>query len=63
MEKNDQLDAPAALTAGSAPATHWIGGYVGPRADLDALEKSFFSLTEKEPKFLYCPASNLVTSL
>jgi hypothetical protein len=23
----------------SAPGTHWIGGWVGPRADLDAVEK------------------------
>jgi len=24
-----------------APGTHWIGGWVGPRADLDAVSKSF----------------------
>jgi hypothetical protein len=35
----DQLHAPAALSQGErTPGTHWIGGWVGPRADSDAME-------------------------
>jgi hypothetical protein len=31
---------PCRFNAGkSAPGTHWIGGWVGPRAGLDAMEK------------------------
>jgi hypothetical protein len=33
---------PAALPAGKGPGTHWIGGWVGPRAGLDAKEKRKF---------------------
>jgi hypothetical protein len=33
------LHAPAALPAGKEPpGTHWIGGWVGPRAGLDDVE-------------------------
>jgi hypothetical protein len=32
-----QLHAPAALLPGKTPGTHWIGGWVGPRAGLDAV--------------------------
>jgi len=40
MEVSDQLHAPAALPPGKEPpGTHWIGGWVGPRAVLDAVEK------------------------
>jgi hypothetical protein len=40
MEVSGQFHAPAALPPGeSAPGTHWIGGWVGPRADVDAVEK------------------------
>jgi hypothetical protein len=37
MEASGQIDAPAALpTPGErAPGTHWIGGWVDPRVDLD----------------------------
>jgi hypothetical protein len=44
---SDQLHAPAALPFGArAPGTHWIGGWVGPRAGLDTVEnkKNFFPL-------------------
>jgi hypothetical protein len=37
MEVKGQLHTPAALPPGKrAPDTHWIGGWVGPRAVLDA---------------------------
>jgi hypothetical protein len=40
-----QHHAPAALPSGSElPDTHWIGGWVGPRAGLDAMEKKNKSL-------------------
>jgi hypothetical protein len=41
MEMSYQLHAPAALTAG----THWIGGWVGPRAVLDAAYQSIGFVT------------------
>jgi hypothetical protein len=35
-----QLHAPAALTPGKVPpGTHWIGGWVVPRPDVDDVEK------------------------
>jgi len=41
MEVSGQLHAPAALPPKErAPGTHWIGGWVGPRAGLDAVAKS-----------------------
>jgi hypothetical protein len=40
MEVSGQLHAPTALPLKErAPATHWIGGWVGPRAVLDAVVK------------------------
>jgi hypothetical protein len=40
MEVSGQLHAPAVLPPGEgAPGTHWIGGWVDPRAGLDAVEK------------------------
>jgi hypothetical protein len=39
MEVSGQLHAPAALTQGKRLRTHWIGGWVGPRAVLDAVVK------------------------
>jgi hypothetical protein len=39
MEMNGQLDGSAALPPGErAPATHWIEGWVGPRAVLGFVE-------------------------
>jgi hypothetical protein len=39
MEVSGQLHAPAALPRGErAPGTVWIGGWVGFRAGLDAVE-------------------------
>jgi hypothetical protein len=38
MEVSGQLHAPVALPPRErAPGTHWIGGWVGPRAVLDAV--------------------------
>jgi hypothetical protein len=39
MKVSDQLHAPATLFPGKNPGTHWIGGWVGPRAVLDAVLK------------------------
>jgi hypothetical protein len=40
MKVSDQLHASAALPPGEiAAGTHWIGGWVGPTAGLDAMEK------------------------
>jgi hypothetical protein len=39
MEVSGQVHGPAALPPGNAPGTHWIGGWVGPRAILDAVVK------------------------
>jgi hypothetical protein len=40
MEVSGQLHAPAAsLPRERAPGTYWIGGWVGPRAVLDAMVK------------------------
>jgi len=39
MEVIGQPHAPAALPSGKASGTHWIGGSVGPRTDLDAVVK------------------------
>jgi hypothetical protein len=38
MEVSVQLHSPAALPP-RAPGTHWVGGWVGPRAVLDAVVK------------------------
>jgi hypothetical protein len=53
-----QLHAPAALPPGErAPGTHWIGGWVDPRADLDDVEKKkFLALPGFEFRFLCRPA-------
>jgi hypothetical protein len=53
-----QLHAPAALPPGKrAPSTHWIGGWVNPRAGLDDMERrTFFTLRELELRPLGPPA-------
>jgi hypothetical protein len=38
MRVGGQLHAPTALLSGKRPGTHCIGGWVGPRAGLDATE-------------------------
>jgi hypothetical protein len=43
LVRSGQLHAPAALHPGKrAPGTHWTGGWVGPRAGLDAVDKRQF---------------------
>jgi hypothetical protein len=37
MEVSGQLHAPAALPPGKDPGPHWRGGWVSPRAVLDAV--------------------------
>jgi hypothetical protein len=56
LEVSGQVHAPAALPPGKKPhVTYWIGGWVGPRASLDDVEKRKF-LT------LPGPGRQLVTS-
>jgi hypothetical protein len=51
------LHAPAALPPGRACGTHWIGGWVDPRAGLDDMEKfKFLTLPGLEPRHLSRPA-------
>jgi hypothetical protein len=45
MKVSDQLHDPAALSHRErAPGTHWIGGWGGPRAGLDAVVRKIPSL-------------------
>jgi hypothetical protein len=45
MEVSGEIHAPAVLPPRkSQPGTHWKGGWVGPRADLDATEKRNLAL-------------------
>jgi hypothetical protein len=55
-----QLHAPAALPPGKEPpGTHWIGGWMAPRAGLENLEKrTFFNLVRLELRPLSRPAYN-----
>jgi hypothetical protein len=58
MEVTGQLHAPAAFPPGKAPGTHWIGGWVGPRAVLDAAVKRKIPSPRREsnprtPIYLY----------
>jgi hypothetical protein len=49
MEVSGQLHAPAALSPRErAPRTHWIGGWVGPRAVLDTVVKRKISSSRRE---------------
>jgi hypothetical protein len=49
MGVSGQLHTPAALPPRErAHATHWIGGWVGPRAVLDAVVKRKISSTRRE---------------
>jgi hypothetical protein len=38
------------------PSTHWIGGWVGPRAHQDVEKRKFFTLPGLELRPLGCPA-------
>jgi hypothetical protein len=48
MEVSGQLHAPAAYPRERAPRTHWIGGWMGPRAVLDAVVKKIISSPRRE---------------
>jgi len=52
--------SPVTLPVGSRPGTHWIGGWVEPRAGLDVVDKP---LAPTSNRTLDGPASNLVTIL
>jgi hypothetical protein len=58
MKVSGQLHAPAALPRGKkSPGTHWIGGWVDPRAGLDDVEKrKFLTLPGLKPRPLGRPA-------
>jgi len=48
-----QLHAPTILIPRKDPGTHWIEGWMGPRAHLDLIEKikiTFLPLREIEPR-------------
>jgi hypothetical protein len=42
MEMNSVLHAPAALPRGNSPGTHYIGGWIGFTAGLDAMYKQTY---------------------
>jgi hypothetical protein len=41
---------------GNAPGTHWIGGWVGPRAGLNDMNRKFLTLLGLELQLLSRPA-------
>jgi hypothetical protein len=41
------------------PGTHWIRGWMGPRAGLESVKKILLPLIEVETRFLIRPASSL----
>jgi hypothetical protein len=52
MKLSGQLFSPTTLPPGEgAPGTHWMGGWVGPRVDLDAVEKRKISYPYRESNF------------
>jgi hypothetical protein len=50
MEVSGQLHAPAALPQGKIHGTHWIRGWLGPRAVLDAVVKRKIPSPRRESK-------------
>jgi hypothetical protein len=51
MEVSGQLHAPGRFTPKErAPGTHWIGGWVGPRAVLDAVLQRKIPSPRRESK-------------
>jgi hypothetical protein len=53
---------PAALSSGNNPGTHWLGGWVGPRAGLDLLEKKKY-VVPTEIRNPDCPAPSYANSI
>jgi len=47
VELNDQLHAPAALSMGKIPVTHWMARWVDPRVGLDAVARGSTRLYPK----------------
>jgi hypothetical protein len=67
MEMSGQHHAPAALPPGQNPDTHWTGGWVGPRTNVDLFEEdnNLLPMTGYEPrttqsKILYSVAEELL---
>jgi hypothetical protein len=61
-----QLDAPAALLPRErAPSTHWIGGWVSPRAILDTVVKRKIPSSHRElnPRTLIVQSSDIIYRL
>jgi hypothetical protein len=50
MEMNVQLHVAAVLRWERATGTHWIGGWVGSRVGLDAVEKRKFETCPSSPQ-------------
>jgi hypothetical protein len=64
MQVEWSVSRPGRFTTGEiAPGTQWIGGWVGPRAGLDVMEKrkNVSPLMQMEPSFLDRPVRSLVT--
>jgi hypothetical protein len=60
MEVSGQLRAPAALPPGKQPPViHWIGGWVGPRAVLDAVVKTKIPSPRQGSVMSSCKDNNL----
>jgi hypothetical protein len=56
MDVGCEIHAPGPILPGKYPATHWIGGWVGPRAGLDAVGKTetpFPVLTENRASVIH----------
>jgi hypothetical protein len=53
MELGGQLYALATSLPRREPRTHWIGGWVGPRVNVDAMEKRKISYPRRESKLDY----------
>jgi hypothetical protein len=60
-----QHHAPAAFSPGERdPGTHWIGGWISPRAEVDAVkERKSLASVGIRLQFLGYPAHSLVTEL
>jgi len=64
MEVSGQLHAPATLPSGKEPGTHWMGGWVGPRASgHSGVEKNFWSLSGLKPLIIQLIAQDYTSDL
>jgi hypothetical protein len=62
MDVSGHLHAPAALSGERVPGTHWIGGWLGPIAGLDAVANRKILSPCRESNS-GCPARSLVAIL